>query len=113
MFYKNIGGVSYKADVYSFDMLLLEMANRRKNFNALADHSSQIYFPTWVYGDRPIEMLEGGVEYSQMPSKPFLSSLGGVGDNLNSTCSSVQSCESSQSNQLAQFKCKAFDMSVD
>ena len=65
---------------------------------------------------RVVEMLEGEVECSQIPSKPFLSSLGGVGDNLNSTCSSVQSGESSQSgesNQLAQFKCKAFDMSVD
>ena len=30
-------------------MLLLEMASRRKNVNALANHSSQIYFPTWVY----------------------------------------------------------------
>ncbi|XP_030934930.1 rust resistance kinase Lr10-like [Quercus lobata] len=50
LFYKNIGGVSYKADVYSFGMLLMEMANRRKNVNAFADHSSQIYFPTWVYG---------------------------------------------------------------
>ena len=49
LFYKNIGGVSYKADVYSFGMLLLEMASRRKNVNAFADHSSQIYFPTWVY----------------------------------------------------------------
>ena len=49
LFYKKIGGVSYKADVYSFGMLLLEMASKIKNFNALADHSSQIYFPTWVY----------------------------------------------------------------
>ena len=46
LFYKNIGGVSYKADVYSFGMLLLEMASKRKNFNALVNHSSQIYFPT-------------------------------------------------------------------
>ena len=44
LFYKNIGGVSYKADVYSFDMLLLEIASRRKNFNQVIDHSSQIYF---------------------------------------------------------------------
>ncbi|XP_023876447.1 rust resistance kinase Lr10-like [Quercus suber] len=50
LFYKNIGRVSYKTDVYSFGMLLLEMANRRKNVNAFADHSSQVYFPTWVYG---------------------------------------------------------------
>ncbi|KAM5551268.1 hypothetical protein ABKV19_026207 [Rosa sericea] len=49
LFYKNIGGVSYKADVYSFGMLLMEMASRRKNLNAMEEHSSQIYFPSWVY----------------------------------------------------------------
>ena len=49
LFYKSIGGISYKADVYSFGMLLLEMASKRKSFNAFADHSSQIYIPTWVY----------------------------------------------------------------
>ena len=50
LFYKNIGGVSYKADIYNSGMLLLEMTNKRKNVNAFADHTSQIYFPTWVYG---------------------------------------------------------------
>ncbi|PON94161.1 Serine/threonine protein kinase [Trema orientale] len=49
LFYKNIGGVSHKADVYSFGMLLMEMASRRKTLNAEADHSSQIYFPLWIY----------------------------------------------------------------
>ncbi|KAM1401119.1 hypothetical protein ACFX15_027581 [Malus domestica] len=49
LFYKNIGGVSYKADVYSFGMLLMEMASRRKNWNARVEHSSQNYFPVWVY----------------------------------------------------------------
>ncbi|KAF6140839.1 hypothetical protein GIB67_042252 [Kingdonia uniflora] len=49
LFYKNIGGVSYKADVYSFGMLLMEMAGRRKNLNLLAESSSQVYFPLWVY----------------------------------------------------------------
>ncbi|CAL9005787.1 unnamed protein product [Prunus brigantina] len=49
LFYKNIGGVSYKADVYSFGMLLMEMGSKRKNLNARAEHSSQIYFPSWVY----------------------------------------------------------------
>ncbi|KAL6276511.1 hypothetical protein ACE6H2_020112 [Prunus campanulata] len=51
LFYKNIGGISYKADVYSFGMLLMEMAGRRKNLNAGIEQSSQfsqIYFPTWV-----------------------------------------------------------------
>lgn len=53
LFYKNIGGVSYKADVYSFGMLLMEMVGRRRNLNALlADQSSssQIFFPTWIHG---------------------------------------------------------------
>ncbi|KAJ8775221.1 hypothetical protein K2173_020225 [Erythroxylum novogranatense] len=49
LFYRHIGGVSFKADVYSFGMMLMEMAGRRKNLNAIADHSSQIYFPTWAY----------------------------------------------------------------
>ncbi|KAK2977440.1 hypothetical protein RJ640_028601 [Escallonia rubra] len=49
LFYKYIGGVSFKADVYSFGMLLMEMVGRRKNVNACADHSSKIYFPSWIY----------------------------------------------------------------
>ncbi|KAJ9678975.1 hypothetical protein PVL29_021020 [Vitis rotundifolia] len=49
LFYKNIGGVSYKADIYSFGMLLMEMVGRRKNVNANVEHSSQIYFSSWIY----------------------------------------------------------------
>ncbi|GAU30849.1 hypothetical protein TSUD_15350 [Trifolium subterraneum] len=49
LFYRNVGTISYKADVYSFGMLLMEMANRRRNLNALAEQSSQIYVPFWVY----------------------------------------------------------------
>ncbi|XP_039165108.1 rust resistance kinase Lr10 [Eucalyptus grandis] len=49
LFYKDIGGISYKADVYSFGMMLMEMAGRRRNLNAHAEHSSQVYFPLWVY----------------------------------------------------------------
>ncbi|XP_042475544.1 rust resistance kinase Lr10-like [Macadamia integrifolia] len=49
MFYKSMGGVSYKADVYSFGMLLMEMAGRRKNVNPFANTSSQTYFPSWIY----------------------------------------------------------------
>ena len=44
-FYKNIGGISHKADVYSFGMLLMEMASKRKNLDPHAEHSSQLYFP--------------------------------------------------------------------
>ncbi|XP_004498297.1 LEAF RUST 10 DISEASE-RESISTANCEUS RECEPTOR-LIKE PROTEIN KINASE-like 2.2 isoform X2 [Cicer arietinum] len=49
LFYRNVGTISYKADVYSFGMLLMEMASRRRNLNALDEQESQIYFPFWVY----------------------------------------------------------------
>ncbi|MED6184054.1 hypothetical protein PIB30_043732 [Stylosanthes scabra] len=49
LFYQNIGAVSYKADVYSFGMLLMEMASQRRNMNPHAEHSSQLYFPFWIY----------------------------------------------------------------
>ncbi|GLT29048.1 hypothetical protein SLA2020_039380 [Shorea laevis] len=48
LFYKNLGSVSYKADVYSYGMLLMEMVSRRKNVNPFAEHSSQIHFPSWA-----------------------------------------------------------------
>ncbi|KAL2528526.1 rust resistance kinase Lr10 [Forsythia ovata] len=44
LFYKNIERVSHKADIYSFGMLLMEMAGRRKALNLFADSLSQIYF---------------------------------------------------------------------
>ncbi|XWS10224.1 hypothetical protein CRYUN_Cryun39dG0056900 [Craigia yunnanensis] len=47
--YKNIGGISYKTDVYSFGMLLMEMIGKRKNLNVFAYHTSQIYFSSWIY----------------------------------------------------------------
>ncbi|KAI8565019.1 hypothetical protein RHMOL_Rhmol03G0228200 [Rhododendron molle] len=47
LFYKSIGGVSYKSDVYSFKMLLMEMASKRRNWNTSAD-SSQNFFLSWV-----------------------------------------------------------------
>ncbi|KAF8020089.1 hypothetical protein BT93_G0709 [Corymbia citriodora subsp. variegata] len=66
LFYKDIGGVSYKVDVYSFGTLPMEMAGRRRNVNANADHSSQIYFPLWVYDqlneENEIEMEVGKAE---------------------------------------------------
>ncbi|KAL3713886.1 hypothetical protein ACJRO7_036301 [Eucalyptus globulus] len=79
LFYKNIGGVSYKADVYSFGMLLMEMAGRRKNINANAERSSQIYFPLWVYhqvneGDS-IEMEEVVEEERNVIKKMVLVAL--------------------------------------
>ncbi|XP_017247608.1 LEAF RUST 10 DISEASE-RESISTANCE LOCUS RECEPTOR-LIKE PROTEIN KINASE-like 2.1 isoform X2 [Daucus carota subsp. sativus] len=46
---RNFGQVSHKSDVYSYGMMILEMVGGRKNVNASADHTSQIYYPRWLY----------------------------------------------------------------
>ena len=46
---RNFGGISHKSDVYSYGMLLLEIAGGRRNVNPQADSSSQIYYPSWIY----------------------------------------------------------------
>ncbi|XXG83072.1 hypothetical protein AAC387_Pa10g0920 [Persea americana] len=46
---------------YSFGMLLMEIAGKRKNIDAFANRSSQIYFPLWIYNQlhqgRDMEMM--------------------------------------------------------
>ncbi|KAM3269584.1 hypothetical protein P3S67_030466 [Capsicum chacoense] len=53
---RNLGGVSRKSDVYSYGMMVLEMVGGRKNVDAGADRTSEIYFPHWLY--RRIELDE-------------------------------------------------------
>ncbi|PHU26713.1 hypothetical protein BC332_05045 [Capsicum chinense] len=43
-----IGEISYKADVYSFGMLLMEMLDLKRNVVENEENSSQ-YFPDWIY----------------------------------------------------------------
>ncbi|XP_028793606.1 rust resistance kinase Lr10-like [Neltuma alba] len=62
LFYKNIGKVSYKADVYGFGMLLMEMASRRRNMNPHVEHSSQVYFPSWIH-DQFVEEKDIEMDY--------------------------------------------------
>ncbi|RWR82074.1 LEAF RUST 10 DISEASE-RESISTANCE LOCUS RECEPTOR-LIKE PROTEIN KINASE-like protein 2.1 [Cinnamomum micranthum f. kanehirae] len=49
VFCRNIGGVSHKSDVYSYGMMVLEMIGGRKNTDAGAENTSEIYFPHWIY----------------------------------------------------------------
>ncbi|KVH96282.1 Protein kinase, catalytic domain-containing protein [Cynara cardunculus var. scolymus] len=49
LFNKNFGQVSHKADVYSYGMMILEMVGGRKNIEVEVDHTSEIYFPHWIY----------------------------------------------------------------
>ncbi|XP_060675591.1 rust resistance kinase Lr10-like isoform X3 [Ziziphus jujuba] len=79
LFYKNIGGISYKADVYSYGMLLMEMASRRKNLNAVAEHTSQIYFPSWIYDQlnkgKGLEIVDATEEESRLRKKMIIVAL--------------------------------------
>ncbi|KAI8564994.1 hypothetical protein RHMOL_Rhmol03G0225800 [Rhododendron molle] len=78
LFYKNIGGVSYKADIYSFGMLLMELAGRRRNWNSSAN-SSQVFFPSWVYDQfvegKNLQIGETTEEESEMVKKMMLVAL--------------------------------------
>ncbi|KAG6715324.1 hypothetical protein I3842_05G244800 [Carya illinoinensis] len=50
VFSRNFGTVSYKADVYSFGMLLLEIVGgRRSTVDLTSENASQVYFPEWIY----------------------------------------------------------------
>ncbi|KAJ6991369.1 rust resistance kinase Lr10-like isoform X1 [Populus alba x Populus x berolinensis] len=49
VFSRNFGNVSYKADVYSFGMLVLEMVGGRKNVDETEENGDQVYFPEWIY----------------------------------------------------------------
>ncbi|CAA2976464.1 rust resistance kinase Lr10-like [Olea europaea subsp. europaea] len=60
---RGIGSISYKADVYSFGMLLMQMVGLRRDLIENTELSSQ-YFPDWIYDhfnmskDQEIEVAE-------------------------------------------------------
>ncbi|XP_018472788.1 protein SUPPRESSOR OF NPR1-1 CONSTITUTIVE 4 isoform X2 [Raphanus sativus] len=62
------GSVSYKSDVYSYGMLVLEMIGARNKEKARQDsasNTSSIYFPEWVYRDIELgesrRLIEDGI----------------------------------------------------
>ena len=56
LYCRSFGKVSQKADVYSYGMMVLEMVGGRKNIEVGFDHSSEIYFPHWIF--KKIELDE-------------------------------------------------------
>ncbi|XP_057774235.1 rust resistance kinase Lr10-like isoform X2 [Salvia miltiorrhiza] len=107
MFYKNVGGVSYKADVYSFGMLLMEMAGRRKNVNPFAEEEGQIYFPSWVYeqlsGGREVEVRDATEEERKMVKKMVIVAL---------WCIQMKPCDRPPMNKLVEMLETDFELQL-
>jgi serine/threonine protein kinase len=49
VFCRNFGEVSHKSDVYSYGMMVFEMVGGRRNIDVENDHTSEIFFPHWIY----------------------------------------------------------------
>ncbi|KDP32996.1 hypothetical protein JCGZ_13027 [Jatropha curcas] len=49
VFMRSLGGASYKSDVYSYGMMILEMFGRRNTSDIKASESSEMYFPDELY----------------------------------------------------------------
>ncbi|XP_061356156.1 rust resistance kinase Lr10-like [Gastrolobium bilobum] len=56
VFSRNFGNVSYKSDIYSYGMLLLEMVGGRKNVDMSSDQTSQVLYPDWIHN-----LIEGDI----------------------------------------------------
>ncbi|XP_073138255.1 LEAF RUST 10 DISEASE-RESISTANCEUS RECEPTOR-LIKE PROTEIN KINASE-like 2.4 isoform X3 [Henckelia pumila] len=75
VFCRNFGEVSHKSDVYSYGMMVIEIVGGRQKLNAQFenDHSSEIYFPDYLYkqletnGDH--EMVEHENEWQDLKRK--------------------------------------------
>ncbi|XP_010038517.2 rust resistance kinase Lr10-like [Eucalyptus grandis] len=69
--FKNLGGISSKAYIYTFGKLLMEMANERKNWDTVAKCSSQIYFPLLVH-DQLSERMDVVMEEASEENKRII-----------------------------------------
>lgn len=61
------------------DMLLMEMAGRRRNISPSVEQLSQIYFPSWIYDQinkgKEIEMEDATAEETKLLKKMIIVAL--------------------------------------
>ncbi|CAL0319500.1 unnamed protein product [Lupinus luteus] len=57
VFSRNFGSVSYKSDIYSYGMMMLETIGGRKITEENEENTSHVYYPEWIYN-----LLEEGEE---------------------------------------------------
>ncbi|MBA0580062.1 hypothetical protein Gorai_022297 [Gossypium raimondii] len=78
LFCRNFGGVSYKSDVYSYGMMVLEMVGAKENTHVGGSLTSEMNFPSWIYEHLKQEAfnLEGiTVEDEEITRKMIIVSL--------------------------------------
>ncbi|KAL5781201.1 hypothetical protein ACOSP7_006230 [Xanthoceras sorbifolium] len=78
LYSRNFGEVSYKYDIFSYGMMLLEMVGCRKNNDLTVENQSQIYFPEWVY-NRLSQGREISLEIEEDGDKEIAKKLAIVG----------------------------------
>ncbi|XP_042032130.1 LEAF RUST 10 DISEASE-RESISTANCE LOCUS RECEPTOR-LIKE PROTEIN KINASE-like 2.3 isoform X2 [Salvia splendens] len=75
---RSMGAISYKADVYSFGMLLIDMVGLKRDLRGKNDHSSQ-YFPYWIYDcleqGRDIEIEEAEYDDENKTGKSIVKKM--------------------------------------
>lgn len=79
LLYSNIGEISCKADVYSYGMLVLEMAARQQCLNRDGSKPGEEFFPWWIYKQlcegKELEMGDGEEEEREMMKKMVVAGL--------------------------------------
>ncbi|KAB2043873.1 hypothetical protein ES319_D01G049600v1 [Gossypium barbadense] len=78
LFCRNFGGVSYKSDVYSYGMMVLEMVGAKENIHVGGSLTREMNFPSWIYEHLEQEAfnLEGiTVEDEEITRKMIIVSL--------------------------------------
>ncbi|KAJ6861325.1 hypothetical protein NC651_037416 [Populus alba x Populus x berolinensis] len=49
VFCRSFGGITYKSDVYSYGMMVLEMVGQSEDFDMGSLETNELYFPDWFY----------------------------------------------------------------
>ena len=65
VFSRNFGRASYKSDVYSYGIMVLEMVGGKKNHEAEISSGSEKYFPQWIYNHLEVDDDESGITGEQ------------------------------------------------
>ncbi|KAL2318091.1 hypothetical protein Fmac_031967 [Flemingia macrophylla] len=105
VFSRNFGNVSYKSDIYSYGMLLLEMVGGRKNVDMSSTEDFHVLYPDWIHnlvdGDVHIQVEdEGDVKIAKKLAIVGLCCIQWQPENRSSIKSVIQMLEMEEEDRL-------------